>query len=576
MPNELRMRRLLLELLPGLPRRLALLGAAQLTAAAAEMAFIGLTVRLISSLGSSAAANGAALPASSWNASLAVSPGAALGLALLLLVVRLSAQVGGVGLWAYGVEAYERRHRSRLLSSFLNAEWSRQSREPAGRMQQMLTHHAECLSKAFTALAWSWIHVVTAVVLLAGALFAQPWIAVGGAALLACLQLLFRPLAVHSRAAAAGRAAALGRYVHVIGQALGVLRELRVFRAAQALADRAAASAAEVGGTRRVQNLIGSALPALHQAAAGLLLVGGLWWAYADGAAGAAAVVSLALLLRAATAAQHLHATLHQLQDVRPFLEEVVRSVKENEAAAVPGRGESLNRIDSVRLEDVAFAYDGTTEVLTEVSFSARRGEVVAVVGASGGGKSTLAHLLVRLLTPTSGRMLVNDRPAESFAAASWYRRVAFLPQEPGLFHESIADCVRFGRDDVSDAAVRRSIRAAGLQDDVADMPAGLQTSVGERGTALSFGQRQRVCLARALAGEPDLLVLDEPTAALDAAAEESFVRTLESLRGKMLVVVVTHRPALLRACDRIVEVKNGRLRLSEPLPTVPRFAPAA
>ena len=109
-------------------------------------------------------------------------------------------------------------------------------------MQQMLTHHAECISKAFTALAWSWIHVVTAAVLLAGALYAQPWIAVGGAALLACFQLLFRPLAARSRAAAAGRAAALGRYVHVIGQALGVLRELRVFHAAQALADRAAAA----------------------------------------------------------------------------------------------------------------------------------------------------------------------------------------------------------------------------------------------------------------------------------------------------------------------------------------------
>ena len=112
-------------------------------------------------------------------------------MAVLLLLVRLSAQACGVGLWAYGVEAYERRHRGRLLSSLLGAEWSRQSREPAGRMQQMLTHHAECLSKAFTALAWSWIHVVTAAVLLAGALYAQPWIAVGGAVSLACLQLLF-------------------------------------------------------------------------------------------------------------------------------------------------------------------------------------------------------------------------------------------------------------------------------------------------------------------------------------------------------------------------------------------------
>lgn len=554
------MRRLLLELLPGLPRRMALLGIAQLTAAAAEAAFIGLTVRLIAGLGGAAPSRLASAAADSFGAFSPISSGTLLSIAILMLFVRLAAQASGVGLWAYGVEAYERRHRGRLLSSLLGAQWSRQCREPSGRMQQMLTHHAECISKAFTALAWSWIHVLTAAVLLAGSLFAQPWIAVGGATLLACFQLLFRPLARRSRAAAARRAAALGRYVHLIGQSLGVLRELRTFNASRSLSDRAQASAAEVGGARRVQNTIGSVMPALHQAIAGLLLVGGFAWAYSDGAGGAAAVVSLALLLRAATAAQHLHSTLHQLQDVRPFLEEVVRSVAENEAAAAPFRGDPLARIDTIRLENVDFTYDRSTKLLTDICFSARRGEVIAVVGASGGGKSTLAHLLVRLLSPAAGRMLVNDRPAESIAAASWYRRVAFLPQEPGLFNESIEDCVRFGREEISDAAVRRGIRAAGLQEEVAGMPTGLRTPVGERGTALSFGQRQRVCLARALVGEPDLLVLDEPTAALDVESEEAFVRTLESLRGQMLVVVVTHRPALLRACDRIVEMANGRL----------------
>ncbi|MBA4018998.1 MAG: hypothetical protein C0483_17655 [Pirellula sp.] len=554
------MRRLLLELLPGLPRRLTLLGIAQLTATAAEMAFIGLTVRLIASLGSSAPSTGVFRAANLLGSAMSLTPASALSVAGLLLIVRLAAQSCGVGLWAYGVEAYERQHRGRLLASLLRAEWSRQSREPVGRMQQMLTHHAECISKAFTALAWSWIHVITAAVLLAGALYAQPWIAVGGAALLAGFQALLKPLAKRSRAAAALRAQALGRYVHLIGQSLGLLRELRVFNVAELLEVRAQASAAEVGVTRRVQNIIGSTLPALHQTAAGFLLVGGLGWAYADGAAGAAAVVSLALLLRAATAAQHLHSTLHQLQDVRPFLEEVVRSVAENDAAAAPCGGEPLPQIETIRLQGAAFAYDDAPTLLKDVHFSARRGEVVAVVGASGCGKSTLAHLLVRLLTPTSGRLLVNDRSAESFAAAAWYRRVAFLPQEPGLFHDTIAECVRFGRADITDAAVHRSIHAAGLQEDVAGMPAGLQTLVGERGTSLSFGQRQRVCLARALAGEPDLLVLDEPTAALDYESEERFVRTLENLRGEMLVVVVTHRPALLRVCDRVVEIENGRL----------------
>lgn len=562
------MRRSLLELLPGLPRRLALLGMAQLTATAAEMSFIFLTVRLIAALGSTGPSMNMAAFAIGSEAVVSISPASALAAALLILVVRFAAQSCGVGLWAYGVEAYERRHRGRLLSSLFAADWRRQSREPAGRMQQMLTHHAECISKAFTALAWSWIHLVTTVVLLGGSFYAQPWIAAVGIVLLAGVQLLLRPLNMRSRSAASHRASALGRYIHLIGQSLGLLREFRVFNAAQTMEARANALAADIGRTRRVQNIIGSTLPALHQTAAGVLLVGGLWLAYSSGTAGAAAVVSLALLLRAATAAQHLHATLHQLQDVRPFLEEVVAAIAEYDAAATPHEGESISRINTIELRDVAFAYDDEQSVLQDVCFAARRGEVVAVVGPSGGGKSTFAHLLVRLLSPTSGRLHVNGRPAEFCSTASWYQRVAFLPQEPGLFHETIEECVRFGREDISDAAVRHSIRDAGLQEDVASMSDGLRTPVGERGTELSFGQRQRVCLARALAGEPDLLVLDEPTAALDVESEERFVRTLESLRGKMLVVVVTHRPALLRACDRVIEIENGRLTPVGPLRT--------
>jgi ATP-binding cassette subfamily C protein len=198
-----------------------------------------------------------------------------------------------------------------------------------------------------------------------------------------------------------------------------------------------------------------------------------------------------------------------------------------------------------------------------------KAGSFVTIVGPSGSGKTTLTDLITGLLVPTGGRILIDGADLANADVQGWRRRIGYVPQDPMLFSDTIRGNVTLGNRSVSDAAVWEALNRASATDFVSQLPGQLDHRIGELGTGLSGGQRQRLAIARALVTQPSLLILDEPTAALDKDSEAEVCRAIEELRGKLSIVTISHQPALRRLADEVWEVEGGHLR-----PTFAQDAP--
>ncbi|MEV5548076.1 thiol reductant ABC exporter subunit CydD [Streptomyces sp. NPDC052309] len=217
----------------------------------------------------------------------------------------------------------------------------------------------------------------------------------------------------------------------------------------------------------------------------------------------------------------------------------------------------------ALSFEGVTVRYPGrSTDAVSDVSLTVAPGETVALVGPSGAGKSTLLGVLLGFVRPTEGRVRIGGADLADVDPVEWHARVAWVPQRPHLFAGTIAENVRLARPDADDAAVWRALRDAGALDFVDALPEGAGTVLGEDGAGLSAGQRQRLALARAFLSDRPVLLLDEPTAALDGATEAEIVAAVRRLAAGRTVLLVVHRPALLEVADRVV-------RLAEPVSPV-------
>jgi ABC-type multidrug transport system fused ATPase/permease subunit len=479
----------------------------------------------------------------------------------VLTLVRLGLQV--VTSWQTATLASDALARARTATTgaFLEASWGLQSAERQGHLQQLVTTHAMYASRTSDAVVLLLVNVLNLVALLASALFINAIAALVVGVAVVILALIMRPL----RWAVRGRSQATREtdveFATSVSEVTSIAQEIKVFDAGERVRDRVNEQVDRHTTTFQRARFLQQLLPYIYQGAALFFVVLALAVVYGVEFTRLSALGAVVLImLRSMTYGQNVQTSYQGLHEAAPYLETLLKQQRRYETSVMSGGDQPVGRVGEVVFDRVWFEYEPDRPVLFDLSFEARRGEVIGIVGPSGAGKSTLVQLLLRLRDPTTGRVLADGRDLARLSRDGWYQRVTFVPQEPRLFSGTVAENIRFFRD-ADDDGVERAAKLANIHEEIQSWPRGYATPVGERGGELSLGQRQRLCIARSLVGDPDVIVLDEPTSSLDPRSESLVRESLSTLGPRVTLFIIAHRISTLDTCNRIMVLQAGRLQ---------------
>ncbi|MER9869933.1 ABC transporter ATP-binding protein/permease [Mesorhizobium sp. M0136] len=280
-------------------------------------------------------------------------------------------------------------------------------------------------------------------------------------------------------------------------------------------------------------------------------------------------VAFVILLYRLQPYMRSLQMAWTQLQGLSGSLEEVTWMLDPSDKPAPPqGSAAFPGLSQGIKFEDVSFTYSGSEQravVLHAASFDIRSGRSTALIGRSGAGKTTIVNLLCRFVEPDSGRILVDGSPLDRIDPSQWRKHIALASQELELVDGTIFENIVYGQDAASADDAERAAKLAEAHGFIEQLPQGYRTVVGYRGVNLSAGQRQRIALARALVRDPDILILDEATNAVDGLSEAAIVETLKSRAGRRTTIVISHHRSTISFCDDVVILSHGRVKKQAP-----------
>jgi ABC-type multidrug transport system fused ATPase/permease subunit len=551
------------------PRRLLLLAGASVVAGLLEAALLALVATLASAL-SQGLSHVDATPGPidvSTSLQTLFLIGIALALVRALLQVWLAYLPAAM---SAGVMTHLRRT---LFDRFTRTSWSVQAAERDGYFQSLMATHVTYASQAITRLSAGITAVLMFFTLLASAFLLSVTTALVLISASLALFLLLAPLSRRLRRYSRELVAENVEYSEGVHEIVQMAEEIQVFGASDAFRGQVDQLIQRVRRPLLQTRFLTRAVPALYQSMAFLLLVLALGIVHLSGATAIAELGAVVLvLIRSLTYAQQIQTATTGLNELIPYMSKLNDALDKYAFHPQPDGGRPLGRVERVGMSDVHFAYEPGKTVLRGVSFEARRGEAIGIVGPSGAGKSSLVQLLLRLREPTRGAVAVNGQPARTFMRADWQRRISYVPQSPQLIWGTVVENIRFFRPEISDAQVEDAARRAHIHDEIMSWPQGYRTVIGPRASAVSGGQRQRVCLARALAGTPDVLILDEPTSALDVRSEQAVQESLAEVKEDVLLFLVAHRLSTLSICDRVMVIVDGHLQaIDEPVALLER-----
>ena len=482
--------------------------------------------------------------------------------AAVLVVGSLITRVGASYVLAKKEAGLMKSWRKRIVGGFLISRYEFQARQRAGDLIEAVGHHSRQAAGLFAMVA-NLLNALLSMIILVGVAFVVDPIAAsvligGGTLLLGAL----RPASKRTRTLAAQEADFDVMFGNQIDEVVEVARDIKLFRADELFARRTDRIADQTAYTQQRVILLGRSVPQFFQAIGLLILLAVLAIATLRTDVNVAALAGAAILLyRGLAYGQQISGFQQQLARYGPYVHRLTQVVESFTQHSEDFGSLPLDRVGAVEIEDVSYRYEkGDAPAIRGANVTIKEPGIIGFVGPSGSGKSTLAQLLLRLRTPTRGRILVNGIDTQEYDSDSWHRGVAFVPQEASLVHGTVAENISYFRDWLTKSEIEEAARAVGLTAHIESLPKGFETPIGPTVREFSGGQRQRIGIARALAGNPSLVVLDEPTSALDSESEEWVMRTLGLLRESSIVIVITHRDTTLRYCDAILRFQSGQV----------------
>jgi ABC-type multidrug transport system fused ATPase/permease subunit len=489
-----------------------------------------------------------------------VTVGALLAIAFVLAAIRIAVQVLVSYFPARIAAEVQGRLRRRMFAAFTHASWDMQSRDREGHLQEIMTSQIMQASlgalQAATLISWLFTFAVLVVSALVLNVVAAAIVLTAAIMLFALMRPINAVGARHSRSLSQAQMS----YAGGVGEANRVAEETRVFGVAEAQCGRIDRFITAAEGLFFRTQFIVRLVPNVYQGLVYIVLVGGLAVMYEVGSSHVASLGAVVLLLvRAGLYGQQIQGSYTMVRQAAPFIDRLDEAERRYKASSAIRGDTSMPKVQTLTFENVSFAYQPGRPVLSDINFEALGGEAVGVIGPSGAGKSTLVQILLNLRAPVGGQYLIDGVPVQQFRQDEWQERVAYVPQEPRLVHASVAENIRYFRD-LDDDAVMRGAQLARIHDDIESWPSGYDTIIGPRADAVSGGQQQRICLARALAARPEILILDEPTSSLDPHSESLIQESLAALKHEITLFIIAHRMSTLDICDRVMVILDGRL----------------
>ncbi len=487
---------------------------------------------------------------------------------LLLFIIGLFVIKAGISFVVTHITAdiitrYETGKRRQLLGATIAADWPYLSQQKVGHLDQRLTTDVINSSSLLANISSLILLIANLVVYTLLAVNISPIIALLTLVFGAVIFLLFKPLFYKNRIFSEQVEKLYKEIAHFVNQNVIGMKSIKAMAVETAVAEKAQAYFETARSLNMRMNAVRNITNTLLQPIGLIFIVGIFSFFYKLTAFNFASFAVIVYAINKVFAyIQLVQGQVHGINALLPYVASLDAYAEEARSRQEHDTGTKDFRFaKAISFQDVTFGYTDDGSVLSNISFTIKKGGMIGIIGPSGSGKTTVVDLLLRLLTPKQGIITLDDTDITKIHVADWREHIGYVSQDMFLLNDSIANNIRFYNPHITERHMIMAAKQANIYDFILQQPRQFDTVVGERGVLISGGEKQRIILARILAREPDIIVLDEATSALDNESEALIQQSIENLKGNRTVIVIAHRLSTIMAVDNLIVLEDGHIR---------------